>query len=125
MKKILIVDDSLLVRNTLKRFFGSLKEPRPVVFTAGDGQAALHLFEKEQPAYMIIDLVMPIMDGLDVLKKLQEIQHGCHITVLSSNIQQPMKEKCARLGAALFIEKPITAEKFKHYLEQVPVTQAS
>ena len=103
MKKVLIVDDSLLVRNSLKRFFSTLKEPRPILLTAGDGQAALHLFEAEQPDYMVIDLIMPVMDGLEVLEKLQARSHQCHITVLSSNIQQPMKDKCQRLGAAMFI----------------------
>ncbi len=118
MKKVLIVDDSLLVRNTLKRFFGTIKEPRPFLLTAGDGRAALQLFEAERPDYLIIDLVMPVLDGLGVLKELQQREHGCHITVLSSNIQQPIKEKCRHLGATLFIEKPVTTEKFNHYLQQ-------
>ncbi len=118
MKKVLIVDDSLLVRNTLKRFFGTLKNSKPVLLTADDGQAALQLFEAEQPDYLIIDLVMPVLDGLGVLQELQHREHTCHITVLSSNIQQPMKEKCRRLGATLFIEKPVTAEKFNNYIHQ-------
>ena len=115
--KLLIVDDSLLVRNTLKRFFEGAAIENLSLREAKNGEVALSIFESEHPDYMIMDLIMPVMDGMEVLKHLQHVTHQCDITVLSSNIQQPVKAKCLELGANRFIEKPINAEKFAKYLE--------
>ena len=117
--KLLIVDDSLLVRNTLKRFFEAVAVENLRLMEGKNGEAALQLFESEQPDYMILDLIMPVMDGMAVLKHLQHVTHECDITILSSNIQQTVKSKCLELGAKRFIEKPITAEKFANYLETI------
>jgi CheY-like chemotaxis protein len=117
--KLLIVDDSLLVRNTLKRFFKAVTVENLSLMEGNNGEAALQLFESEQPDYMILDLIMPVMDGMAVLKHLQHVPHRCDITILSSNIQQAVKAKCLELGAKRFIEKPINAEKFTSYLETI------
>ncbi len=117
--KLLIVDDSLLVRNTLKRFFEAVAVENLRLMEGKNGEAALELFETEDPDYMILDLIMPVMDGMAVLKHLQHVAHRCDITILSSNIQQTVKAKCLELGAKRFIEKPINAEKFANYLETV------
>lgn len=77
--KILIVDDSLLVRNSVKRMFENLIKPQALFIAAKDGKAGLEMFEKEKPDMMVIDLLMPVMDGEEVIQNI----HKKSITALS------------------------------------------
>ena len=58
---------------------------------------------------------MPELDGVGVLEKLQKIGHKSFVSVLSSNVQKPVKKRCLSMGTDIFIEKPITLEKMKYF----------
>ena len=109
--KVLIVDDSLLVRNSLKRIILDLGSSDAMILAAKDGKAGLELFKKEAPDILILDLLMPVMDGTEVMRHLKEMNHNAFIAILSSNFQKPVKERLLGLGANLFVEKPMTNEK--------------
>ncbi|MBF0201688.1 MAG: response regulator [Desulfamplus sp.] len=113
--KLLIADDSLLVRNTLKRLVNAMEIPEIELFQAGNGQEAIEKFKEEKPDALILDLLMPEVDGVGVLEHLKEKTHNCFISILSSNVQDPVKKRCMDMGAHIFIEKPITHEKMKYF----------
>lgn len=116
--KILIVDDSLLVRNSVKRMLANLVHPETLFMAAKDGKAGLELFKKENPDILVIDLLMPVMDGEEVIKNIYGTDHNSFISVLSSNFQKPVKERMLNLGVNLFIEKPVTNEKAEMIIKE-------
>lgn len=111
--KILTIDDSMMVRNSIKRILKDIGYSDVIYLSAENGKIGLEIFEKEQPDILILDLLMPNMDGTEVAQKLQTIDHHCFISVLSSNFQKPVKERLLNMGVHLFIEKPITKEKIE------------
>jgi len=116
--KILIVDDSLLVRNSVKRMLAGLVNTEIMFLVAKDGKSGLEIFEKEKPDILIIDLLMPIMDGEEVIQHIYKTHHKSFISVLSSNFQKPVRERMLALGVNLFIEKPVTKEKAEMLIQE-------
>ncbi len=113
--KLLIADDSLLVRNTLKRLIKAMEITDIHILEARNGQEAVDIFCGQKPDALIVDLLMPNIDGMGVLSHIDKTENTCFVAVLSSNVQEPVKKKCMDLGADIFIEKPITLEKIKYF----------
>ncbi|MBF0379289.1 MAG: response regulator [Desulfamplus sp.] len=113
--KLLVADDSLLVRNTIKRLLAAMEIENIELLEAKNGREALEIYIKEEPDAILLDLLMPEINGEGVLAKLNEIEQKCFIAVLSSNIQEPVKKRCLGMGTDIFIEKPITLEKMKYF----------
>lgn len=111
--KILIIDDSLMVRNSIKRMIKKAVSAEVSLLDASDGKTGLSLVLNEKPDMVTLDLLMPIMDGTELMKNLQEMQVDCFKVVISSNIQKPVKERLMSLGADIFIEKPVTPDKIE------------
>ncbi len=68
--KILVVDDSPTIRAALK---GLLERMGHTVVEANDGEQALHLYRQDRPGLVLIDVVMPIMDGYESARHMREI----------------------------------------------------
>ena len=77
MSQILITDDSLLQRRTLSTI---VKEQGHDILTANNGLEALETIEEHKPDCILLDMLMPVMDGLQVLEKMQEL--NLHIPVI-------------------------------------------
>ena len=103
--RVLIADASedfrALLRDTL-RAEGDME----VVGTAADGAEALMLLEREKPDALLLDLVLPRIDGMEVLRRMGETG-ACPVTmIVSAFYNQRMISRCAELGAYYFIPKP-------------------
>jgi two-component system chemotaxis response regulator CheY len=105
--RILIVDDSSLSRRTLRRI---LEEGGHEVVEATDGMAGLELYFLEKPDLVLLDLVMKGMYGLDVLKKLRELDPNAKVIVASADIQSSTRQMVDEGGAQGFINKPFVTE---------------
>jgi twitching motility two-component system response regulator PilH len=118
--RALHIDDSQWVRIPvsvlLRRHFGMK------VFEAGSGPEGLLLAERERPDIIILDVMMPHMDGFDTLAKLKENPRTNHIPVLMCTSRDIAREVnlAVRLGAVAYLTKPIEEdiliEKIKHIL---------
>jgi len=104
--KILVVDDSALSRRTLRRI---LEEAGYSVVEAGEGMTALEMYFIEKPNAVVLDLVMKGMYGLDVLKKLREMDHEARIVIASADIQSSTRTLAEEAGAYAVINKPLVA----------------
>ena len=71
--KILIVEDEVLIREGMSDY---LMECDYEVFEAGDGQEALDLFHREAPDLVLLDIQLPILNGLEVLKTIKILIHA-------------------------------------------------
>ena len=102
--KILVIDDSGLARKNLRRM---LQTAGHAVVEAQDGMAALEMYFAEKPDVVLLDLVMSGMYGLDVLKKLRQLDPQARVVVVSADIQAPSRELARELGAGAFLSKPV------------------
>lgn len=102
--KILVVEDDKFLASAYKV---KLEKERNEVVVAKDGQEALLLLENFSPNVIVLDLVMPNMDGFDLLKniKLSEKHKNIPIVVASNLGQKEDIDKAMKLGATDFIVK--------------------
>ena len=76
------------------------------VGTAGDGLEALAMTAELQPDVILMDLVLPKLDGLELLRRLPETGGKCHVIVLSGFFNAKVVTDCSALGADYFMPKP-------------------
>ena len=106
--KVLIVDDEEAIRATLKMILEY--EGYEVVLAAG-GAAALKIAEREQPDLVFLDIKMPLMDGMEVLKRLRAGEAPPPVVILSGHGTVQTAVEATKLGAFDFIEKPPERER--------------
>ena len=114
--KILLIDDSLVSRMITKKALTSLKAD---IFEAGGGNDGIKIAAEKKPELIILDLLMPGMDGFEVLEKLNSNGSTVPVIILSADIQGTTREKIKSLGAAAFIKKPPSAETLLDAIEKV------
>ncbi|EMO8621469.1 TPA: response regulator YycF [Streptococcus pyogenes] len=104
MKKILIVDDEKPISNIIK--FNLTKEGYDIV-TAFDGREAVTIFEEEKPDLIILDLMLPELDGLEVAKEIRKTSH-VPIIMLSAKDSEFDKVIGLEIGADDYVTKPFS-----------------
>jgi len=116
MSRILITDDSLLQRNTVSAI---VKEGGHEVETATNGREALEKIEANPPDCLLLDMLMPEMDGIQVLETLQNKGVTLPIIVLTADVQEWLKTRCLELGATTFLNKPVKQELVHKALQDI------
>ena len=115
MAKVLVVDDSNFQRKWLVK---SLHKMGHETVEAADGCEGLKQIDAEKPDCMITDLLMPNMNGLELLESLNTSGKNLPSVVVTADIQKETKSQCENLGAIAFLNKP-----FKHYELENAVNQ--
>jgi len=103
MANILVTDDSSFLR---RRTCGILKAAGHSITEATDGIECMQQIKDNKPDLVFLDLVMPKMDGIAVLKALNEQDNPTPVIVLTADIQDTVRNECLALGAVDFINKP-------------------
>ena len=103
MAKILLIDDSWLMRRGLSSMICSASHS---VIEAENGKDGLALLASERPDCIVLDLLMPEMDGYQVLEHLKKKDNTIPVVICSADIQKTAREKCMALGATGFLNKP-------------------
>ena len=103
MAKILVIDDSLFMRMQLRTL---LEEAGHQVLEAGSGEEGLQQASTQNPEAIILDMLMPGMDGVGVLEGLRERNIRTPVIVHTADIQDTTRRKCLELGAGAFLNKP-------------------
>jgi DNA-binding NtrC family response regulator len=106
--KILVVDDEAIIRDSLREWLGGSGHQ---VLTAENGTQALEIIRKEKPAILITDLVMPGMDGIELMKQAKEISPGIEVIIITAYGSIPTAINAIREGAYDYIEKPFCPER--------------
>jgi len=114
--KILVVDDEAIVRESLSDW---LKEAGYQVFMAGSGYEALEIIEKEKPGIMITDLVMPSMDGIELMKKAKAQRPGIEVVIITAYASIPTAITAMKEGAFDYIEKPFCPERVELVVQKL------
>ena len=104
MSTILIIEDSGFSRRRLVEILGA---DGSETLEAANGYEGVEKAEKLKPDCIVLDLLMPEMDGFGVLKALKERSLTIPVIVLSADVQDTTQTECRQLGAVTFIKKPL------------------
>ena len=118
MKKILIVDDEPNIVMTLEYTF---KKSNYEVFIARDGQEALDILKSNFPDVIILDIMMPMVDGFATLEQIRKDANLQHTKVmfLSAKNKESDIEKGLALGADAYMTKPFSIKKVVEKMEEL------
>ena len=121
--KILIVDDSAFMRTILKDLIPSSKWAGATILEAENGDEAITVSQAEKPDLILLDVVMPGKDGIEVLK---EIGGGMpSVVIVSSMGQENIIDQAKTLGAKDYIVKPFDARQVVDSLNKLYPESAS
>ncbi|MBW1692374.1 MAG: response regulator [Deltaproteobacteria bacterium] len=104
MVKILVVDDEIEACNALKEF---LVVKGHEVYTAQDGKTALDNVQKLRPQLVLLDMIMPGMNGMEVLKGIKKIDPQIGVIMVTVVTNEAQAKKALELGAYDYITKPV------------------
>lgn len=107
--RVLIVDDHEVVRQGLRTFL-CLHEDIEIVGEAGDGQTAVERAAQLAPDVILMDLVMPRLDGIAATKRIHATQPGVQIIALTSFTEDDKLIPAIRAGAASYLLKDVSAD---------------
>lgn len=103
MPKVLVVEDNRLMRMVNERF---LKKAGYEVVSASDGEEALKLARTTRFDIVLLDMLLPKMEGLEVLRSLRQLSHTAQIPiVILTSLSQKNEERLRNDGAVGFFEK--------------------
>lgn len=117
MQKILVVDDHADIRRLIRIALGSGFE----ILEAEDGETALHLIQTQQPALVVLDIMMPgMLDGLAVLDavKTDPLLAATQIIMVSARGQAQDYEDGMRRGALAYFIKPFSPNKLAVFIRE-------
>jgi DNA-binding response OmpR family regulator len=100
---ILVVDDESLIRWSLRE---RLTAAGYAVLEAGTGLEALDVFAEATPALVLLDLALPELDGLGVLRSVRRMAPACPVIVMSAHDSPGSSAEAIALGACHFVPKP-------------------
>jgi twitching motility two-component system response regulator PilH len=100
---ILIIDDSRFTRSNIAK---SLRNSSYEVLEADNGVAGLDMIIKHTPDFVITDLLMPEMDGFELLENLRSRGIAVPVIVMSADIQETTRRRIMELGAKTLLNKP-------------------
>jgi len=106
-KKVLIVDDE---ERVVQSIAGVLEDEGFRVAIARSGEEAIGIFQQEEPDITLLDIWMPGMDGMEVLKRLKWIAPDCQVIMISGHATISTAMTAVKLGAFDFIEKPLSLD---------------
>jgi len=116
--KILIVDDSNFVRSLVGKTL-EINFPIFVLLMASNGLEGYDLYRAEKPDLIVMDLLMPEMNGWELLKLIREEDPSVKIIVLSADVQKATREEIEKFGITAFIPKPFNKEKSEQLINIV------
>jgi DNA-binding response OmpR family regulator len=112
MPRVLVVDDEADAVELLQEF---LRDKGYEVLAASDGEEALRKVKAERPHVILLDIRMPKMDGLEVLRRVREIDHEVGVIMVTAINEEETGRQALQLGAFDYITKPLDFT----YLERV------
>ncbi len=116
MKKLLIIDDETGIIEEVKSFF---EEEGYIVYTADTGKEGIECIEKVFPDLVILDMKLPDISGLNVLKVCKECSPKTKVIVNTGYVDQHLIDESERLGRDAFLQKPFNLERLKEEIDRL------
>jgi len=118
MEKVLIVDDNRASRDLIRAI---LKPVRFNIIEASHGQQALDLIQQERPDLVLLDVEMPGLDGLTVVKRIRENTSlaGLPVVAVTACAMESDRERCMAAGFTAYLTKPVRAALLRQQVQQL------
>jgi DNA-binding NarL/FixJ family response regulator len=115
--RLVLADDHLVLRQALK----ALLERRglQVVADEGDGQAAVNAVQRLAPDVVVLDVAMPVLNGVDAAREIARIAPGCFVILLSGLDDTRFVREALKVGVRGFVQKSQGADDLVHAIEEV------
>ncbi|HEY8298151.1 MAG TPA: response regulator transcription factor [Candidatus Baltobacteraceae bacterium] len=107
-KKILVVDDEAAILQTLRY---NLERSGYTVCTASDGRSAIAMAQREEPDLIVLDIMLPVLDGIEACKEIRKTS-SVPIIMLTAKDQEIDKVLALELGADDYVTKPFALHEF-------------
>lgn len=118
--KILLVDDEAHVRKFIGLILKSAGSTN--IIEAANGRDAVETYRKEQPDLVLLDVNMPIQDGIQTLRELRQVDPECVVIMLTSLATRQIVEEALQLGAANYIRKDTPKDEILASIQQTIAT---
>jgi DNA-binding NarL/FixJ family response regulator len=116
--KVLIVDDSKIVCKGLQQMLITIADVE-IVGQAHNGQDAIASIAESKPDVVILDIRMPGLSGIDVLKDIRAKKLPCRVIILTNYPYPQYRKKCEELGADYFFDKVTEIEEIPKVIEEL------
>lgn len=118
--KVMIADDNREFAELLKEFVSEQRDME-VVGVAYNGNEVLEMLEPQQPDVIILDIIMPVLDGIGVLEKIQQmdLSFDLKVIMLTAFGQENITKRAVEFGAAYYILKPFDMDVLANRIRQV------
>ena len=112
---VLVCDDSMFARKSLCMFIATLGVKN--IYEASDGAEAVEKYKANKPDIVFMDIVMPVITGIEALEQVIEFDPEAKVIMASSVGTQAHLKSAIKAGASDFIQKPISNDQVKQILE--------
>jgi len=116
--KIVIADDSDMVRERIKESLKNISTVE-IVGEATNGKEAVKIIHEVSPDFVLLDIRMPELNGIEVLKKIKSRDNKIKVCVFTNFPFLPYKTKCAEEGADYFFDKNENIQVIRNLIEQL------
>ena len=116
MKSVMIVDDETAMREVLKIMLRGYK-----VIEASNGREAIELYKKEMPDIVLMDIIMPIMGGIETIKEIKKINPKAKIVAITAYASSK-GEKAIEAGVDYILRKPFSRKEVIKVIEEMTKT---
>ena len=106
-RRVLIADDEAEIRKTLTDILRAMRYPEPLeIEGVADGRDGLDAVVRERPDLVLLDLQMPRMNGLMLLKQIRDVEPRLPVIVISATQENKLSTEALRQGAVAYLPKP-------------------
>ncbi len=113
-KKVIVCDDEAFTRMEVAQML--IENGLELIALPANGRQAVEIVKSEKPDILVIDVCMPVMDGIQAAEKILEVQDMC-IVILSAIRDHEVVESAKEVGVFGYVEKPVVATKLVDTLE--------
>lgn len=118
MYNIMVVDDDCNIRNGLMSIIKANIQWEYQLYEASNGESALCKIQEEFIDIAVVDIKMPVMDGIELLKQLQNRKNSCQVIMLSGYDDYNLVRTALKLGAFDYLLKPVNIKTFIKILNE-------
>lgn len=119
MLKIIVAEDEPLILDNIVKKLNSLDLPLQVAATAENGEDALALIAREAPDVLLTDIYMPMMDGLELIRRAQLVLPELKCIIISGYDDFSYAQKAIRLNVADYLLKPVKTPQLRQLMEKL------
>ena len=114
-KRVLVVDDDQGILDSFEALLGD----RYDLIKAENGYKALRILESDPPSLMFLDIKMPGIDGIDILKRLRKEKTGVAVVIITATNQESVEDEAKSLGVIDYLKKPLDIYEIDRVTTQV------